>query len=94
MFTSEEAAWKSKPHAAPSPPFVVDKTLTPTEGKGVRWPDATSSQTAEGGFAMALDITDTERNYLLELLEAKRSELLHKLHHVGEYVLANITVSI
>ena len=30
---------------------------------------------------MTLDITDQERGYLLELLEAKRSEMLHELHH-------------
>lgn len=30
---------------------------------------------------MTLDITEEERNYLLELLEAKRSEMLHELHH-------------
>ena len=30
---------------------------------------------------MTLDITDQERDYLLELLEAKRSEMLHELHH-------------
>lgn len=30
---------------------------------------------------MTLDITEEERDYLLELLEAKRSEMLHELHH-------------
>ncbi len=30
---------------------------------------------------MTLDITDQERDYLRELLEAKRSEILHELHH-------------
>ncbi len=30
---------------------------------------------------MTLDITDAERDYLLELLEAKRTEMLHELHH-------------
>ncbi len=30
---------------------------------------------------MTLDITEQERDYLLELLEAKRSEMLHELHH-------------
>ena len=30
---------------------------------------------------MTFDITDQERDYLLELLEAKRSETLHELHH-------------
>ena len=30
---------------------------------------------------MTLDITGEERDYLLELLEAKRSEMLHELHH-------------
>ena len=30
---------------------------------------------------MTLEITDQERDYLLELLEAKRSEMLHELHH-------------
>jgi len=30
---------------------------------------------------LTLDITEEERDYLLELLEAKRSEMLHELHH-------------
>ena len=30
---------------------------------------------------MTLDITEQERDYLLELLEAKRSGMLHELHH-------------
>jgi hypothetical protein len=30
---------------------------------------------------MTLDITDQEREYLLEILEAQREELLHELHH-------------
>ena len=30
---------------------------------------------------MTLDITDEEKEYLLELLDAKRSEMLHELHH-------------
>ena len=30
---------------------------------------------------MTLDITDAERDYLLELLETKRSDMLHELHH-------------
>ena len=30
---------------------------------------------------MVLDITDEEREYLFELLEAKRTEMLHELHH-------------
>jgi hypothetical protein len=30
---------------------------------------------------LTLDITEQERDYLLELLEAKRSEMLHELHH-------------
>ncbi len=30
---------------------------------------------------MTLDITEQERDYLLELLEAKRSDMLHELHH-------------
>src|SRR5947209_818267 len=30
---------------------------------------------------MTLDITDEERDYLLEILEAQREELLHELHH-------------
>ena len=33
------------------------------------------------GFAMTLDVTDAEREFLLELLDAKRSERLHELHH-------------
>ncbi|MDQ3745274.1 MAG: hypothetical protein M3444_12895 [Acidobacteriota bacterium] len=28
-----------------------------------------------------LDITDEEREYLLEILDARREELLHELHH-------------
>ena len=35
---------------------------------------------------MTLDITDQERDYLLELLEAKRSEMLHELHHTVDEV--------
>ena len=30
---------------------------------------------------MTLDITTEEREYLLEILEARREELLHELHH-------------
>jgi hypothetical protein len=30
---------------------------------------------------MTLDINDEERDYLLEILEARRAELLHELHH-------------
>ncbi len=30
---------------------------------------------------MMLDITDEEREYLLEILDARREELLHELHH-------------
>ena len=30
---------------------------------------------------MTFDITDEEREYLLEVLEARRAELLHELHH-------------
>ena len=30
---------------------------------------------------MTLDITDEEREYLLEILDARREELLHELHH-------------
>jgi hypothetical protein len=30
---------------------------------------------------MTLDITDEERDYLLEILDARREELLHELHH-------------
>ena len=30
---------------------------------------------------MMFDITDEEREYLLEILEARRAELLHELHH-------------
>ena len=30
---------------------------------------------------MTLDITNEEREYLLEILEARREELLHELHH-------------
>lgn len=30
---------------------------------------------------MMLDITDKERDYLLEILDARREELLHELHH-------------
>ncbi|HYY92928.1 MAG TPA: hypothetical protein VE713_00325 [Pyrinomonadaceae bacterium] len=30
---------------------------------------------------MTLDITDEEREYLLEILDAKREEMLHELHH-------------
>ena len=30
---------------------------------------------------MTLDITNEERDYLLEILEARREELLHELHH-------------
>jgi hypothetical protein len=30
---------------------------------------------------MTLDITDEEKEYLLELLDARREELLHELHH-------------
>lgn len=32
-------------------------------------------------MALTLDITEQERDYLLELLEAKRSEMQHELHH-------------
>ena len=30
---------------------------------------------------MTLDITDQERDYLLELLEVRGKEMLHELHH-------------
>ena len=30
---------------------------------------------------MTFDINDQEREYLLEVLEARRAELLHELHH-------------
>lgn len=30
---------------------------------------------------MTLDITAEEQNYLLEILDARREELLHELHH-------------
>jgi hypothetical protein len=30
---------------------------------------------------MTFDITDEERAYLLEVLEARHAELLHELHH-------------
>ena len=30
---------------------------------------------------MTLDITNEEREYLLEILDARREELLHELHH-------------
>lgn len=30
---------------------------------------------------MTLDITDEEREYLLEILDARREEMLHELHH-------------
>ena len=30
---------------------------------------------------MTLDITDEERDYLLEILDARREELIHELHH-------------
>lgn len=30
---------------------------------------------------MTLDIDEQERDYLLEILEARRAELLHELHH-------------
>ena len=32
-------------------------------------------------MASMFDITEEERNYLRELLEAKRTELFHELHH-------------
>jgi hypothetical protein len=34
---------------------------------------------------MTLDITDKERDYLLEILEARREELLHELHHTDTH---------
>jgi hypothetical protein len=33
------------------------------------------------GDTMTLDITDEEREYLLEILDARREEMLHELHH-------------
>jgi hypothetical protein len=30
---------------------------------------------------MTLDINEEERDYLLEILEARRAELLHEMHH-------------
>ena len=30
---------------------------------------------------MTLDITNEERDYLLEILDARREELIHELHH-------------
>jgi len=30
---------------------------------------------------MTLDITEQEREYLLEILEARHAEMLHELHH-------------
>jgi hypothetical protein len=30
---------------------------------------------------MTLDINEEERNYLLEILDARREEMLHELHH-------------
>ena len=30
---------------------------------------------------MVLDITDQEREFLLELLETRRTSMLHELHH-------------
>ena len=30
---------------------------------------------------MTLDINEEERNYLLEILNARREEMLHELHH-------------
>jgi hypothetical protein len=30
---------------------------------------------------MTFDINEQERDYLLEILEARRAELLHELHH-------------
>jgi hypothetical protein len=30
---------------------------------------------------MTLDVNEEEGNYLLEILEARRAELLHELHH-------------
>jgi hypothetical protein len=36
---------------------------------------------AQEAEAMTLDITDQERDFLLELLEARRTEMLRELHH-------------
>lgn len=30
---------------------------------------------------MSFDVTDTERDFLLELLEARHTAMLHELHH-------------
>lgn len=30
---------------------------------------------------MTLDITDEERDYLLEVLDSRREQLIHELHH-------------
>ena len=34
-----------------------------------------------GGYAMTVNITDQEREFLLELLETKSTALLHEIHH-------------
>ncbi|MFN2531049.1 MAG: hypothetical protein ABR555_07110 [Pyrinomonadaceae bacterium] len=34
---------------------------------------------------MTLDLTDAEREFLLELLEARYTSMLHELHHTDTY---------
>jgi hypothetical protein len=34
-----------------------------------------------GGYAMTVDMTDQEREFLLELLETKSTAMLHEMHH-------------
>ena len=34
---------------------------------------------------MSLDVTNDERDFLLELLEARHTSMLHELHHTDTY---------
>jgi len=34
---------------------------------------------------MSFDLTDTERDFLLELLDARHTSMLHELHHTDTY---------
>jgi hypothetical protein len=34
---------------------------------------------------MSFDVTDAERDFLLELLDARHTSMLHELHHTDTY---------
>jgi hypothetical protein len=43
------------------------------------------SQSIQRSEIMSFDLTDAERDFLLELLDARHTSMLHELHHTDTY---------